>query len=84
MGYSRKTVSDVREIAKVTLLAVNDFMIPIIRDRFDGTPITESLLKHWNIKEEFLDTAFKVVMGAEPLAKDCYDTSVSLSRLAIE
>lgn len=85
MGCSREAVSDVREIGNVTLLAVNDFMIPIIRDMFGGTSIAESLLKDWNINpKEFLYTALNVVMGADPLPKHCYDASVSSCGLAFE
>lgn len=85
MGCSREAVSDVRGIGNVTLLAVNNFMIPIIRDMCGGVSITESFLKDWNINRKvFFYTAFNVVMGTDPLPKHCYDMSVGSCGLAFE
>ena len=85
MGCSREAVCGVREVGNVTLLAVNDFMIPIIRDGCGGRSIAENLLKSWDINpKDFFYTALNVVKGADPLPKHCYDASVSSCGLAFE
>ena len=83
MDVSQTLISDARAMGDRTLLAANDFLIPILQEAFTCTPVSDDFLEAWE-KRSFFEAAVNVVRSGPVLARRCYRKALGACGLAVE